>query len=96
MSNWVTTLQNARSALAELSELEIEPERSPETLASRLCGDLHRLSKQHGALKIFFNVQMAAIGLFFVLQGCKPKGVLVCLYFYFLILISHKYLTGPS
>jgi len=77
MDNWITTLKTARSAMTKLQAMSEEPN-AQQPLQVRLLRDLHHISVQQGGTKILFNVQMAAIGLYFILQGYRSTNDLVC------------------
>lgn len=74
MDNWVATLKEARTSMRQLETMSDEPDRNT-PLRLRLLGDLYRISNQFDATKILFNVQIAAIGLHFILQGKRSTAV---------------------
>jgi len=77
MDDWVKTLETARTSMGNIHAMSEEPDREL-PLHVRLIGDLYRINRQHDGVKILFNVQMAAIGLYFILKGCRPPAALVC------------------
>ncbi len=76
MNRWIDALRNARSSMKKLQAMSADPD-PLKPLQARLLGDLHHISGQYDGTKILFNVQMAAIGLYFMLQGCRASGDLV-------------------
>jgi len=81
MKDWVQTLQSTQSFVTawqkrweESVTSAVHPSQdAPPALAlkTKLFQDLHTLSQQYSGAKVLFNVQMAAIHLFFLLQGYK-------------------------
>jgi hypothetical protein len=91
MDDWVSNLRRGSSFMDALATLEQGASGSPSsaiegplssgglTLECRLFKDLHGLSQQHSWTKLLFNVQLAAIHLFFLLKGNKQSSKLVCI-----------------
>ena len=91
MNDWVSNLQKSRSFMDALATLQQGASGSPSsaiegplssggsTLECRLFKDLYGLSEQHSGTKLLFNVQLAAIHLFFLLKGNKQSSKLVCI-----------------
>ena len=77
MNNWIDTLKKARASMKELQAMSIDSD-PQQPLHIWLFGDLYCISQQHDGIKILFNVQMAAIGLFFILQGSRSSSDCVC------------------
>jgi len=74
MTDWVDTLKTAQTAIRQLATMSEEPDLC-QPLQLRLLGDLYRISGQFDGMKILFNVQIAAIGLYFILQGKRSTAV---------------------
>lgn len=78
MSDWVKTLQSAKSfATASRTRFADTSMPSAAALQSKLFYDLRLLSSKQSGVKILFNVQMAAIHLYYILQGSRPGSTLV-------------------
>jgi len=78
MKNWVQTLQSTQSFVMTWQKWWKEPVASavhqdalPALVKTKMFQDLHALSQQYSGAKVLFNIQMAAIHLFFLLQGYK-------------------------
>lgn len=74
MNDWVDTLKAARISMRQLETMSDEPDQTT-PLQLRLLGDLFRIANQFDATKILFNVQIAAIGLYFILQGKRSTDL---------------------
>jgi hypothetical protein len=61
----------------------------------KLFGDLFRLSKQYKGAKVLINIQMAAIHLFFMIQGYKLPNQLVIQYAVLHVLILLSFFHRP-
>ena len=86
MSKWVDTLKQAKSSLVALQTMSAEP--NPDRpLHARLIGDLYHISSQLSGAKVLFNFQMAAIGLYFMLDGRRASNSLVRAFIYFQFMI---------
>jgi len=81
MRDWVHTLNAAKSSIGSLS-FPGPPPTTQMNLQTRLFQDLHRLDTQHSGTKILFNVQVAAIHLYFLLQGHRQPNRPVHFIFY--------------
>ena len=74
MSSWVKTLLSVRSfAKASMTKFVDINAPTPATLQTKLFQDLQLLSNQKSGLKVLFNVQMAAIHLFFFASGIHSQ-----------------------
>jgi len=74
INNWIATLKAAWSAMSQLAMMSDEPDQN-RPLHLCLLGDLYRISGQFNGMKILFNVQIAAIGLYFILQGKRAMAL---------------------
>jgi hypothetical protein len=76
MANWIETLKEAHGSFKDLRAISADPD-PLQPLSARLLSDLHHISKHYNSTKILFNFQMAAIGLYFMLQGYRGTSALV-------------------
>jgi hypothetical protein len=77
MPDWVHTLTTGNTSFSSLASSFSLPSSTPTSLQTRLFQDLRRLDSRHSGMKILFNVQVAAIHLYFLLNGYKQPSVLV-------------------
>ena len=76
MSNWIEVLKTARTSMNSLQAMPTD-HNIEESVEMRLIGDLYKISTQYSGIKILFNFQMAALGLYFMLKGCTQADSLV-------------------
>jgi len=67
IKNWFEVLKKAKSTFGKQGNLLMDS--IGPTVTSRLFQGLHDIEQQRGVVNILFNVQLAAIGLHFMLNG---------------------------
>lgn len=97
MKDWVQTLKSTQSFATAWQTRWEEPATSasyqdapPALLKTKLFQDLRTLSQQYSGAKVLFNVQMAAIHLFFLLQGYQGDKSLVSSKNFALVLLTES------
>ncbi len=74
MPDWVDTLTVGNRFFSSLTSFSSSLS-TPTSLQTRLFQDLHKLDARHSGVKMLFNVQVAAIHLYFLLSGHKQPSV---------------------
>jgi hypothetical protein len=86
MTDWFATLKSGREYIDALqtdwtvagSSSATSGEQSPASIQGKLFQDLAMIDQQKKGTKMLFNVQVAAIHLSYLLQGCGGTPSLVC------------------